>query len=69
MLATHINDSSDSRHWRDRAAEMRAVADCMKDVDTVAIMLRLADDYNLLADRTAQRANGTKPKSPNRAVV
>ena len=53
-----INRVNDSRHWRDRAAEMRALADWMKDVDATAMMLRLADDYDLLADRADQRANG-----------
>jgi hypothetical protein len=35
-----INRVNDSRHWRDRAAEMRALADWMKDVDATAMMLR-----------------------------
>jgi hypothetical protein len=47
---------NDSKHWRDRAAEMRALADTMKDVDTAAIMPRLAADYDQLADRAEARS-------------
>jgi hypothetical protein len=48
MAASHINDS---KHWRDRAAERRALSDAMRDPETIGIMLRLADDYDTLADR------------------
>ena len=35
MPASHVNDS---KHWRDRAAEMRALSDMMKEPETIAIM-------------------------------
>jgi hypothetical protein len=48
------------KHWRDRAAAMRALADTMKDAETIAIMKILADDYDKLADRAAQRKQTPK---------
>jgi hypothetical protein len=53
MTLSAVNDA---KHWRDRAAEMRALADAMSDVEAVATMRWLADDYDLLADRAAERA-------------
>ena len=38
------------------------LAETMADVETKPIMLRLAADYDELADRAAQRANGEPPK-------
>jgi hypothetical protein len=52
---------NDPQHWRDRAAEMRALAETMKDAETIAIMNRLADDYDRLADRAAIRNQGSVP--------
>jgi hypothetical protein len=66
MTLSRINDV---QHWRDRAAEMRALSDTMHDVETAAIMLRLADDYDCLADRAAERAghdsNAPSPRPHN----
>ena len=61
MSSSTINNP---KHWYDRAAEMRALSDSMKDVQARAIMLRLADDYEELADRAAGRADGKRPKQP-----
>ena len=49
-------DLNDVKHWRDRAAEMRALAQGMGDARTTRSMLDLANDYDKLADRAAERA-------------
>ena len=51
---------NDPLHWRTRAADMRALAVTMKDAETIAIMNRLADDYDKLAERAAQRRAKTE---------
>jgi hypothetical protein len=53
--ASQLNDPG---HWRDRATEMRALAETMQEAETRAIMQRLADDYEKLADRAALRSDG-----------
>jgi hypothetical protein len=64
MPVTHVNRA---KHWRDRAAQMRALSDMMKDIECVAIMLRLADDYDILADRADIRSNGGVPPGEYKA--
>jgi hypothetical protein len=52
----------DAKHWRDRAAAMRALAADMNTVDASAMMLKLADAYDKLGDRAEVRAKRKQPK-------
>jgi hypothetical protein len=54
---------NDPKHWRDRAADARALASEMRDLDSQAMMLRLADDYDNLAIRAEKRAHDKPPSS------
>jgi len=46
----------DPKHWRDRAKEMRALLDALTDYKIKEAIIRLADDYDKLADRAEERA-------------
>ena len=50
----------DARMWRMRAAEIRALAEDMKEIEPKAIMLRIADDYDRLAEWAEKGANIAK---------
>lgn len=47
---------NDVKHWRDRAAEMRVLCGEMHDAETQSMMLKLANEYDTLADRAEDRA-------------
>jgi len=53
MPASFINDPE---HWRHRAEEIRTLADDMKDEISKQMMLRIAQDYERLAQRAEERA-------------
>ena len=54
---------NDPKHWRDRAEEARTRADQLDDPQSKSAMLRIAHDYELLAERAEARASGHSPKS------
>jgi len=55
MSTSFINNPE---HWRERAEESRTLAEQMNDPDSRAAMLRIANDYERLAERAAKRAKG-----------
>jgi hypothetical protein len=46
---------SSPKHWLARAAEMRTIASTVVEDGIMASMLRLATDYDKLADRAERR--------------
>jgi hypothetical protein len=53
---------NDAQRWRDRADEMRALASETNDPESRMIMLRLANDYELLARRAGRLAQVSQAK-------
>jgi hypothetical protein len=58
MRASFVNDSI---HLRERATEMRASSKELKDSNIAAVIMRLADLYDRLADRAETRGNRAVP--------
>ena len=62
MMKALINDPE---HWRARAEEARTIAEAMRDAQARESMLRVALEYENLAQRAERRlltgADGSKP--------
>ena len=54
MTAGHFNDPE---HWRQQADEARATARQLPNPDSKAVMMRIAVDYDRLAERARARAD------------
>src|ERR1700741_4952575 len=63
MLAPRVNASN---HLRARATEMRASSKELKDNNNAAVIMRLADLYDRLADRAETRGNHAVPDGAKR---
>ena len=57
MSSSHINDPE---HWRQRAQDMRRLAQDVNDSAAKQTMLRIAADYDRLAERASLRSDGGK---------
>jgi hypothetical protein len=50
------NQTHGSKHWRNRAGNIRAVAATMQDTNAGTLMDDLANDYDKFADKAERRA-------------
>jgi len=57
---------SSLEYWRDKADEVRAIANCMKDEETKRMMAKLASDYDRLS-KQVERQKDPEPSSDARA--
>ena len=56
-------NTNDPQQWRERAAQMRALAVKMAGSEAAILINDLAADYEKLAERAEIKANGKKPRS------
>jgi hypothetical protein len=49
-----------AKHWRDRAAEMRALTSYLECLETIRTICKLADEYDKMADKREKEED--KPK-------
>jgi hypothetical protein len=55
ILADMVAIYNDAKHWRERAEEARRIAAQFTDLESRKLMLKVAADYDRLAERAALR--------------
>jgi len=55
-------------YWRARAEETRVVAESMQDEESREMMLRIASDYEHMAERAEERSKGKAKQNTNRTL-
>ena len=55
---SHLDDPD---YWRDRAAEVRPLADDVNNQKARDVILQIAAEYEILADRAQERARRGRP--------
>ena len=56
-----MSNVNDPKHWRDRAEEMRVLAEQMQDADSKRMMLNIVEEYEKLATRAEVRLGQRQP--------
>ena len=64
-----VSTPDDARQWRDRAEEMRVVAEGMRNEHNKSVALRLASDYDRLAWHAERRARCALVKQEQAPLV
>ena len=57
-----MSSLNDSRRWRMRAEELRTMAEQCATTEAREMLLRLAQDYDLLAERAEARAQAKRDR-------
>lgn len=52
-----IDPLRDPRHWRERAEELRVIAEATRNVEAKVTLLRIVADYERLAQRAGRRTS------------
>jgi hypothetical protein len=55
----------DPKHWRARAAETRATVEQFADSESKRLILWIANEYEILAERTDADLNKLSPRNSN----
>jgi hypothetical protein len=63
MQATNVPLADDPAHWKKRADEIRQLAETLSDANAREAFLKLAADYDKLAQRAGQRGQTTTSSS------